>query len=215
MKAIQILGACAATALLAGCAATTNAPSAATYAAQLHPLNTAVTGSPTMGEARFVQRGNELDIDIRVQGAPAGIVHWQHFHGFADGSPATCPGAAADANGDGIIDLMETAPTSGTTMVPFISEPQSMDIPGGTYPTADAAGTYEYRVTVPLDALQAAFGKAFPHQRLDLDRRVVFIHGVPADTALPGSVQSLGPIPAQTTLPIACGVIESETVFAR
>lgn len=209
MRTTRILGACAAAALLAGCAATTGASSATTYVAQLHPLNTAVTGSQATGEARFVQRGNELDIDIRVQGAPAGIEHWQHFHGFADGSPATCPGVAADANGDGIIDLIETGTTSGTTMVPFISAPQSMDIPGGTYPTADAAGAYDYQATVPLDALQAAFNKAFPNQQLDLNRRVVFIHGVPADTALPGSVQSLGPIPAQTTLPIACGVIES------
>jgi hypothetical protein len=42
---------------------------------------------------------------------------------------------------------------------------------------------------------------------LDLDRRVVFIHGVPAATALPASVQSLGTVPAQVTLPIACGKI--------
>lgn len=208
MKTTKILSACAAAALLAGCAAT-GGPAATTYVAQLHPLNTAVTGSQTMGEARFVQRGNELDIDIRVQDAPANIVHWQHFHGFADGSPATCPGASADANGDGIIDLIETEPASGTTMVPFISEPQSMDIPGGTYPTANAAGAYDYQATVPLDALQAAFNQAFPDQQLDLNRRVVFIHGVPEGTALPASVQSLGPIPAQTTLPIACGVIES------
>lgn len=207
-KQLQILGACAAAALLAGCAATSGAPTT-TYVAQLQPMNTAVTGGQTTGQARFVQRGNELDIDIRVQGAPAGIVHWQHFHGFADGSPATCPGAAADANGDGIIDLIETGPASGTTMVPFISDPQSMDIAGGTYPTADAAGNYHYQATVPLDALQAAFSKAFPNQQLDLNKRVVFIHGVPESTALPASVQSLGPIPAQTTLPIACGVIES------
>lgn len=205
---LQILGACAATALLAGCAAATAVPTT-TYVAQLHPMNTAVTGSQTTGQARLVQRGNELDVDIQVQGAPANIVHWQHFHGFADGSPATCPGATADANGDGIIDLIETEPASGTTMVPFISKPQSMDIPGGTYPTADAAGAYDYQATVPLDALQAAFNKAFPGQQLDLNRRVIFIHGVPASTALPASVQSLGPIPAQTTLPIACGVIES------
>lgn len=212
-KTIQILSACAAAALLAGCAADTGAESrTTTYVAHLQPLNTAITGGQTMGEARLVQRGNELDVDIRVQDAPAGIVHWQHFHGFEDGSPASCPGAAADANGDGIVDLLETEPSSGTTMVPFISEPQSMDIPGGTYPTADAAGAYDYQATIPLDALQAAFNKSFPDQQLDLDRRVIFIHGVPESTALPASVQSLGPIPAQTTLPIACGVIELASI---
>lgn len=48
----------------------------------------------------------------------------------------------------------------------------------------------------------------FPGQQLDLARRVVFIHGLPVDTKLPTSVASLGPIPAQVTLPIACGKIE-------
>lgn len=43
---------------------------------------------------------------------------------------------------------------------------------------------------------------------LDLDHRVVFIHGVLPITQLPASVASLGPIPAHTTLPIACGRIE-------
>ncbi|HMN56213.1 MAG TPA: hypothetical protein PKE15_03120, partial [Ottowia sp.] len=65
-----------------------------------------------------------------------------------------------------------------------------------------------YHETVSLPALEQAFAKAFPGQQLDLNKRVVFIHGVPAGTALPASVQSLGPIPAQVTLPIACGQIE-------
>ena len=59
-----------------------------------------------------------------------------------------------------------------------------------------------------LPALEAAFGKAFDGSRLDLDRRVVLIHGVGDRTALPPSVASLGPIPAHVTLPIACGAIE-------
>jgi hypothetical protein len=37
---------------------------------------------------------------------------------------------------------------------------------------------------------------------------VVFIHRVPSATKLAASVASLGPIPAQVTLPIACGKIE-------
>jgi hypothetical protein len=37
---------------------------------------------------------------------------------------------------------------------------------------------------------------------------VVFIHGIPAASKLKASVASLGPIPAQVTLPIACGEIK-------
>lgn len=201
------LGAACAAVLLAGCAASSTTPEAV-WEATLQPLNATVTDSQTTGQARFVQHGNKLDIDIQVDDAPAGIVHWQHFHGLEDGGAATCPDLSADSNGDGIVDLLETEPLAGTTMVPFIRKPQSMDIPHGSYPTADANGHYHYQVSVPLDDLQAAFAEAFPGQQLDLDKRVIFIHGIPDSIALPSSVQSLGPIPAQTTLPIACGVIE-------
>jgi hypothetical protein len=176
------------------------------YAAQLHPVNSKITGFQTMGEARFTVQGDSLTILVKVKGAAPGITHWQHFHGYKDNRDATCATQAADVNHDGIIDLIETEPASGTTMVPFIDDPVSMNVAEGTYPKASAAGTYEYRSTVSFEALSAAFSKAFDGSKLDLDRRVVLIHGTPK--TLPGSVASLGPIPAQITLPIACGTIE-------
>lgn len=195
--------------------AATQAPAAAAgssngvaYVAELHPMNTKVTGSATTGTARFTVRSGKLLIDIRVKGAPPNIEHWQHFHGFKDQQAATCPTAVADANHDGIIDLIETEPTSGTTMVPFNAMPAMMNIPANTYPKASAKGTYTYKKTVSMKALQSAFAKAFGSRSLDLDHRVVFIHGVPSSTKLPATVASLGPIPAQVTIPIACGKIE-------
>ena len=183
-------------------------PRHATYVAHLQAMNTGTTHTKTTGEARFTVDGDQLTIAIKVHGAAPDTVHWQHFHGFKNGQAATCPGAHADVNHDGIVDLIETEKSAGTTMVPFISDPVSMDVAHGTYPTADAKGDYTYTQTVSLKALDTAFAKAFPGQQLDLAKRVVFIHGVPADTTLPDTVQSLGPIPAQTTLPIACGKIE-------
>jgi hypothetical protein len=189
-------------------AAIAAAPAHAVYVAHLHAMNAGVTKTATAGEARFTVNGDQLTIDIKVHGAPPDTVHWQHFHGFKDGQPASCATTAADANHDGIVDLIETGKASGTTMVPFITDPASMDVAHGTYPTADAHGAYHYHETVSLKALDAAFGKAFPGQQLDLAKRVVYIHGVPSATQLPSSVASLGPIPAQVTLPIACGKIE-------
>lgn len=183
-------------------------PAHATYVAHLHAMNTSITHARTTGGARFTVNGDQLTIDIKVHGAPADTVHWQHFHGFKGGQAASCPTTAADANHDGIVDLIETGQASGTTMVPFITDPASMDVAHGTYPEADAHGDYHYHEVVSLKALDAAFAKAFPGQQLDLAKRVVYIHGVPADTKLPTTVQSLGPIPAQVTLPIACGRIE-------
>lgn len=191
------------------------APAHAVYVAHLQPMNTGVTKTKTTGEARFTVDGDKLTIDVRVHGAPPDTVHWQHFHGFADGQAASCPSAAADANHDGIVDLIETGTASGTTMVPFITDPASMDVAHGTYPKTDAHGAYHYHEVVSLTALDAAFTKAFPGQQLDLAKRVVYIHGVPDATKLPATVQSLGPIPAQVTLPIACGRIEAMAAHAE
>lgn len=178
----------------------------AVYVAQLQPMNTKVTGHRTSGEARFTLKGDSLTITIKVKDAPPGITHWQHFHGFKDNRNATCAIGSVDANHDRIIDLIETEPVSGTTMVPFTADPVSMNVAEGEYPKASADGSYEYRKTVSLKALSAAFSKAFDGSMLDLDRRVVLVHGTAKP--LPESVASLGPIPAQVTLPIACGVIE-------
>jgi hypothetical protein len=161
----------------------------------------------TAGEARFTVTGDSLTISITARHVPPGMMHLQHFHGFTSSRTATCPTPAADKNHDGVVDLIETEPTSGTTMVPFTDDPVSMEIMTDSYPKASADGTYEYRKTVSMSALEAAFAKAFDGQKLDLDRRVVFVHGVPPTTTLPASAASLGTIPAQVTVPIACGQI--------
>ncbi|HVZ05669.1 hypothetical protein [Hyphomicrobium sp.] len=182
--------------------------SATGYVAHLGPLNSKVTGSDASGEATFSIKGDELTIAIDAKGLPPGIMHLQHFHGFKNNRAATCPTATADANGDGIIDLIETEPMSGTTMVPFHDDPASMQIVRDTYPKASADGSYHYEKTVSLSALKAAFTKTFKDPELDLDKRVVYIHGIFPNTKLADSVASLGKIPAQVTLPIACGKIE-------
>jgi hypothetical protein len=203
----QALLMAAATAGLPAEAGAQNDQSNAVYTAHLSALNMMVTGLKTVGEATFTIKGDSLTIAVNASGLPKDIEHWQHFHGFTDGREAACPTQSADANGDRIIDVVETGAAVGTTMVPFSGDPVSMDVPHGTYPKASTTGTLQYQETVSLSALQAAFAKAFDDQKLDLDRRVVFIHGIPAASTLKASVASLGPIPAQVTLPIACGKI--------
>ena len=202
-----ITGALFVAAGVSGLPTAAGAQSSAVYVAKLAALNTSVTGTAAVGKVTFTVEGDSLTIATDATGLPKDITHWQHFHGFKDGHASACPAKSADANGDGIIDLIETEPAAGTTMVPFIDDPVSMDVAHGTYPKASAGGALHYREAVSLSALQEAFGKAFEGQKLDLDTRVVFLHGVPSDTKLPASVASLGPIPAQVTLPIACGQI--------
>lgn len=93
-----------------------------------------------------------------------------------------------DVNHDGFIDLPETEAVSGTTMVPFDDAPQEMNISHDGYPVADKYGHYEYDKDVPLKDLQAKFKQAFGSDDLQLDKRVVYVHGVPADLKLLSSV---------------------------
>ena len=92
-------------------------------------------------------------------------------------------------------------------MVPFNDEPVGMEVATNTYPKASADGSFQYQRAISLRALKAAFAKAFSDGKLDLDRQVVFVRGVLL-RQLPRIRSSLGTIPAQVTLPIACGKIE-------
>ncbi|MGH9444516.1 MAG: hypothetical protein ACRD3O_02100 [Terriglobia bacterium] len=178
-----------------------------TYSAKLVPLNASVAGSKARGEARFTISGNTLTIRLNAQGLPPGMMHMVHWHGFLSGKAATCPGVAADTNHDGIIDLKETEPAAGVTLVPLNGDPAALKIASNTYPIASKTGRISYKQSVSLAALNREMAMKFSGTSLDLDKRVVFVHGVPASTTLPASVASLPGVPAQVTLPIACGKI--------
>jgi len=182
-------------------------PPLAGYTATLEAMNQAATRSEASGEALFSVDGDILTIDIRMQGAPPDIPHRQQIHGFADGREAACPGAKADMNGDGVVDAIEAEKSTGIVLVPLDAHPARMEGAHGSYPEAGPDGRYHYRSRVSLRALKAAFRRTFPGQSLDLEKRVIIIRGVPPDERLPDSVASLGPVPAHTTLPIACGRI--------
>lgn len=178
------------------------------YEAKLTALNTNITNLETTGTARFVVEDNMIHVTINVDNAPPSIEHWQHFHGFPEsGKAADCVSSAEDANGDGILDVIETEVVSGTTMVPFNKLPVEMNIPTDTYPVADENGSYIYEAEISYEGMAKAFAEAFGGSDLNLDNRVLYIHGVSADTNLPNTVASIGDIPAHVTLPIACGKI--------
>lgn len=136
-------------------------------------------------------------------------MHLGHIHGFTSDKASTCPPSNADINGDGVIDLIETEPYAGTTLIPFNGDPVGLKIKSDTYPVADKNGVLTYEKTVSLDKLDAAIKKEYHINKLSLENRVIFIHGVPEGKSLPGSVKSLPGVPAYVTVPIACGEIKA------
>lgn len=179
------------------------------YFANIEAVNADKIGYTPHGLAKFTENEATLRIEIEMYDTPPKIEHWAHFHGFPDGKEAKIPTMLQDTNHDGFIDLLETEPVSGTTMVPFDNSPENMIIPHDGYPVADDKGYYKYEAEVPLAQLQAKFKEAFGTTELQLDKRVVYVHGVPNSLELPASVsgQVLG-YDAHTTLPIAAGKIK-------
>lgn len=179
------------------------------YIAKLVPLNAEKIGTSASGTADLQVADGKLTVSIDLTGLTPGIMHLQHFHGFPDGKNAACPTAKEDKNGDDYIDLIETEPVAGTTMLPFHDHPATLEIPNETYPVADGSGAASYRHTDSVATLEKALKEKFNAPSLDLAKRVIFVHGVARDAKLPESVKSLPGVPAQVTIPVACGKIEA------
>ncbi len=195
-------------AFLAGLPATPG-EAAERYIAKLAPLNAEKIGTSASGTAELQVADGKLTVSIDVKGLTPGLMHLQHFHGFADGKDAVCPTAKEDTNGDGYIDLIETEPVAGTTMLPFHAHPATLEIPNDTYPIADKNGAAQYRHSDSVAELEKALKDKFKAPALDLAKRVIFVHGVASDAKFPESVKSLPGVPAQVTIPVACGKIEA------
>jgi hypothetical protein len=181
------------------------------WSALLAPVNADLHPGTPDGAVVAAVTADSLIVEVGVEQVPAGITHLQHIHGFVDGSSAGCPApSAADDNGDGIIDLIETRDASGVTMIPLHGDPASLELTGEGYPSADEEGRYVYRGSADLDDLREALASNFGVEDLALGDRVVYVHGVPSDTDLPETVRSLEGVPAHVTLPVACGTLSLE-----
>jgi hypothetical protein len=179
----------------------------------MSPLNTSVSGNPS-GTARIAILGDEMVVNVDMDGVPARITHLQHIH-----AGSACPTAADDTNGDGFVDVVEGIPRYGAILVPLDGNLESQAGGRSTSPSADGDGSYNYlrrgsfsRFLADLQAPDEnpadAVIKLQPGEALNLAGRHVIIHGVPADSNLPETVQTIEGAPAHATLPIACGVIE-------
>lgn len=181
------------------------------YRVRLLPVNPTVanSGSAT-GEGTFTIQGDEFRAVMNVTGAP-NAEHPQHIH-----VGNRCATAADDANGDGIIDAREASAATGSALVPLDADLRAQDAGENNNPTG--AG-YNYNESASLLAMLADLRlpdtetsddlvKLPVDEELDLAGKVVEVHGVPAETTLPGTVQGLDDKTAQESLPILCGVIE-------
>ena len=199
---------------MAGMSSDRSLKEGAIYVAELRPLNPDVQNNldpdpatpygVASGKALFRVVNGMLTAIVDASGTepaegaiPDGI-HPQHIHA-AD----RCPNASADTNGDGIVDVIEGLPFYGPILVPLDGDISNATSEIPTFPFGSGAkGTFHYEASTSLSTLEAAL-----NEPINLASRHVVIHGVDLATPLPASVQSLPRLPAQVTLPIACGEI--------
>jgi hypothetical protein len=180
------------------------------YMAEIKALNSNLTNEQVSGRASFIVADGQLNITIVAKGLAPSIMHLQHIHGFKVAEKASsCPGPNADTSGDGIVDLIETHPSSGVTLIPFNAAPTELKIKSSSYPVANEKGLLTYQISVSLDSLKSSIQKNYNIGDLSLEDRVIYIHGIPKDASLPETVESLPGVPAHVTVPLACAEVET------
>lgn len=90
-------------------------------------------------------------------------------------------------------------------MIPLNAAPADLAIASDSYPTASKEGQIAYKQQASFRTLTTKMAGTFNGAAPDLAKRVIFVHGVDAAAPLAKTVASLPGVPAQVTLPIACG----------
>lgn len=177
------------------------------YAADLGDINNfGITGRAAL---TLNTEANTLKVQIRAKGLEPDMLHVQHIHGTFDdaGNPtdAVSPSFAAgsDADGDGVIELLEGVPSYGPIVL-------SLDDEAGGFPTAPGglvAFSHVYDLmTTP------SFGDGFDMTDLiPLDFREIVLHGGFLAEGIGGVGNETGDIPAgySAFVPVAAGEIRS------
>lgn len=137
-----------------------------------------------------------LRVDVRAKGFEPNMLHIQHIHGpfDAEGNPsdAVTPGLEDDADGDGVVELLEGLPKYGPILLNLIDEDDTGNGFDG-FPVATAPnGSFSFTNTYDL-ATTTAFAEGIePEDLLPLEFREMVIHGAFLEPGV-GGVGNEGP----------------------
>lgn len=181
------------------------------YEATLTPLNAGTHEFPggtldlpaARGNATITLQGDVVTVHIAMDGVTAADIHPQHIH-----AGPRCPDSSADVNRDTFVDVIEGLPDYGPILVNLDSDLSSN--PAGMFPVAEGSGvnnasSYAYSATGSRTHIQDEIQTA-----LKLGTRHVVVHGVDLSSGLPDSVATLGTLPNELTLPVACGELTQQ-----
>jgi hypothetical protein len=180
------------------------------YTANLTAVNQQIAPSTAGNSVIKVDKDN-FTVAVNVALAPTG----PHLQSITVGD--ACPTTQNDTNGDGYIDAVEAQDVSGKTIIPLDGDLSSQEAGADGIPVDN----YSYSQTTSFAKMISdlvlpdtdpndSIVKLSSNDELTFQGKVVMVHGVPAATVLPATVQTIDGLPAQATLPIACGVIKKD-----
>lgn len=171
-------------------------------------ITSKITGAFTFSREKDI---DEVVGDVRITNAGPGLLHSQNVR-----LGTRCPTANDDTNADGIIDAQEGEAVYGGIYFPLDGDLSSQASHDGEFPVGDVYGNYIWArmtsFTKFISDLRSpkqddGYFRLAEKEPMDLEGRVVVIHGVDAASGLPATVRSVGRFANHQSLPIACGVI--------
>ncbi len=180
------------------------------YHAHLRPVNPHSNGFLPHGGATFRVDGDKLSVTSYLDDA-ASVSHRQSVH-----VGTSCPTAAHDRNGDGMVDYKEALKAVGPVLIPLDEDLSSQEKGAEIYPRGSS---FTYNETGMVSEMVNNLYEADPvpgdeitklsrGQGMKLVGRVVLVHGThAASDLLPATLGTRGSDPANIALPVACGVI--------
>ncbi len=163
-----------------------------TYLATLRPLNNTVSGFIPSGQTEVRYIGQIIQVKTQLED-DASVVHIQNLH-----NGSACPTMSDDTNGDGYIDEVEMLESTQDILFPMDSNLSSL-----TEGNFLRGGPFIYSNSVKYSVLMNELQK----DSLNLEGRVVVVHGVYASANLPSTVATTNGRAINLSLPMACGVL--------
>jgi hypothetical protein len=183
-------------------AAFADAAGSTTYSAQLTPVPLNNQNSAS-GSLTLTLDGSTATIHEQVSGLAATFMnapfpHVQHIHGGAMG---TCPTAAADTNGDGVLSTTEGMSSYGMIQTTLSVTGDTSPAAGVDTKIAPSGSSFTYDRTITLDAATLA--------SLHKGIAVIVVHGLdPATAPKAASTEKsdlVPSLPLAATSPALCG----------